>query len=80
MTYAADTTEAHTVFEVFYIDASTGWALAEYSFFDRDQIGEAMFCYHKRDAIALAKQLDADKAVRIFDRHHHLIKTVIGHA
>ena len=80
MTNAADTTEFNTLFEVFYVDANTGWALVEYTILNHYQIGEAKFGYHKRDAIALAKKLDADKAVRIFGRDGQIQKTTLGHA
>jgi hypothetical protein len=40
--------------EVFFIDASTGWATAEFDD-DRNQIGEAAFNFHKKDAIREAR-------------------------
>ena len=41
-----------TVSDIFYVNRRDGWAVAEYTFFERDQIGEARYCYSKRDAIA----------------------------
>jgi hypothetical protein len=68
-----------TLFEVFYIDRNTGWALGEFSIDEGYQIGDVRFGYHKADAIALAKQLDPHKAVRVYDRKGRIQKTVVGH-
>lgn len=72
-------TEMSTLFEVFFIDARTGWALAEFTIEHGYQIGDAHFGYHKRDAIALAKRLDPHKPVRIFARDGSIQKTIINH-
>ena len=58
-----------TVFEIFYIDRNTGWAIAEFTADTGDQVGEARFLYRKAEAIAEARRWDPDKPVRIFDRH-----------
>jgi hypothetical protein len=79
MTDLTDTNEFSTLFEVFFIDANTGWALVEYTIENHYQIGDAKFGYHRRDAIDLAKKLDADKPVRIFGRDGRIQKTIIGH-
>ena len=68
-----------TVFEIFYVNRRDGWAVAEYTFFDRDQIGEARYCYSKRDAIAEAFRWNPDKPRRIFDRQNRLQRTEIGY-
>ena len=69
-----------TVFEVFYIGGNTGWAVAEFDFHTRDQIGETWYERRKADAIAEARRRSADKAVRIFARNNRLLRTVIGRA
>ena len=68
-----------TVFEIFYVDRRNGWAVAEYSFFERNQIGEARYCYYKSDAIAEAAKWNPDKPRRIFDRQGNLKRTEIGY-
>jgi len=40
--------------EVFYIDRSTGWAAAKFDA-NRNQVGDAQFYYHKRDAVSDAE-------------------------
>lgn len=70
----------HTIFEIFFIDNRTRWAIAEYTFEGHDQVGEARFFYHKADALAEARQWDAHKPVRIFDCNGRIQKTLIGHA
>lgn len=42
--------------EVFYIDRRTGWAVASFDS-EGNQHGDASFCYHKSDAIHLAKYI-----------------------
>jgi len=49
---AADTLH----FEVFFIDTSTGWAVAEFDS-GRNQQGDAEFHFHKRDAVKSARQM-----------------------
>lgn len=68
-----------TVFEIFYVDRRNGWAVAEYSFFERHQIGEARYCFHKRDAIIEAARWNVDKPRRIFDRNGNLQRTEVGY-
>lgn len=68
-----------TVFEIFYVDRANGWAVAEYSFFERHQIGEARYCYHKQDAIAEAARWNMDKPRRIFGRNGSLQRTEVGY-
>lgn len=68
-----------TVFEIFYVDRANGWAVAEYSFFERHQIGEARYSFHKRDAIAEAARWNIDKPRRIFDRKGNLQRTEVGY-
>lgn len=50
--------------EVFFIDAKTGWAAAEFDA-DRNQIGDAVFCFHKCDAIREAQRISWG----VFDIH-----------
>ena len=42
------------MFEVFFVNAATGWAMAELDD-ERNQVGDAEFTFHKRDAIRAAR-------------------------
>lgn len=66
-----------THLEIFYIDRSTGWALAEFDI-EGNQIGAASFHFHKADALACARKYAPHKAVRIFNRYGEIQKTIIG--
>jgi len=43
-------------FEVFYVDPKNGWAAAEFDD-DDNQIGDAAFHFHKRDALREARYM-----------------------
>lgn len=54
-------------YEIFYIDAKTGWAVA---LFDehRNQIGNADFCYRKSEAKDWAKRICDGKEIWVFTK------------
>lgn len=63
-------------FEVFYIDRSNGWAVAEYDA-DDNQISEAEYCYLKSDAIKNARaQAGGIYPIYVFGRDGENLKTL----
>ena len=55
-------------YEVFYIDNSTGWAFAKFDK-SRNQVSEAEFYFHKREAVMMANEEANGLEVRVFTKN-----------
>lgn len=59
--------------EIFYIDTHNGWALVKYDE-DRNQLGDAMYAFHKSDLKAHAKTLNVP--TEVFTRNGEPLRTI----
>lgn len=67
------TTPHHT--EVFHIDRHNGWACAVYDA-EGNQIGEAVYEYRQRDALAGARRHHAELPTHVYNSYGEKVREV----